>query len=76
MGQLARAMAARGGGASSDKLKGRDMANEDNDLPACKEDGCDCNGFIRNPLVSTDCLECHHDFMKHRRSGTPDGASE
>jgi hypothetical protein len=38
-----------------------------NDSPACKVEDCDCPGFTRNPLVSTDCLNCHHDWGKHRR---------
>ena len=39
----------------------------DDEQPACKEPGCDCAGFETNPMVSTDCLVCHHDFMRHRR---------
>ena len=41
-----------------------------NQLPACKEPDCDCEGFVRNPLVSTDCYECHHDFLRHRRAAS------
>ncbi len=37
-------------------------------LPACKEEDCDCEGFLKNPLVTTDCLNCHHDFLRHRRA--------
>ena len=36
-------------------------------LPACKEPGCSCPGFDKNPLIETDCLNCHHDFLRHRR---------
>ena len=36
-------------------------------LPACKEPGCSCTGFDKNPLIETDCLNCHHDFLRHRR---------
>lgn len=33
--------------------------------PACKQADCDCEGFVRNPLIPTDCLRCHHDWQSH-----------
>jgi hypothetical protein len=55
------------GGTMSEETERTGKSAED--LPACKVAGCDCHGFIKNPLVTTDCLECHHDALKHRRAG-------